>query len=107
MSRLDSVVLKQVPMARLRQLLRLALEPVHPRAEFRQWLKTQLLADSARLSQSRRRAGWLGPGGSLLKPGRREILIGAALGSAVSLAGLIALLIHVRLSAKEVTSKAA
>ena len=103
----DTDVLDLVPILKLRQLLNLALAPVRPQTEFRIWLKGQLMADAAKTRGTRRLPEWLERGDWLLRPGRREIIIGAAVGSAFSLAGLIALLIHVRTSSKEGTSQAA
>jgi len=103
----DTDVLDLVPILKLRQLLNLALAPVKPRAEFRAWLKGQLMADAARTRGTNHLPEWLERGDWLLRPGRREIIIGAAVGSVFSLAGLIALLIHVRTSSKGSTSQAA
>ncbi len=93
-----------VPLLRLRQWLNIALAPARPRAEFRAWLKDQLLQQAAQMSQSAP-ARW--PAQLSLVPGRRELLIGAALGSVVSLAGLIILLVKWKLSQRAVHTPAA
>ncbi len=93
-----------VPLLRVRQWLNIALAPVRPSAEFRAWLKQELLQQAAQMSQQApaRRLNQLA-----LAPGRRELLIGAAVGSVVSLAGLIILLIKWRLSQRAVHTPAA
>jgi len=89
---MDGVVLNLVPLLRLRRLLNLALAPVYPRPEFREVLGRQLMADATHMGAGST-SGWVFPGSPSM---RREIIIGAALGSAFSLACLIALLIHSR-----------
>lgn len=103
----DTGVLDLVPILKLRQLLNLAMVPIEPRKEFRTWLKNELDVSLTATGRRYSRSEWFERGDWLLKPGRREIIIGAALGSAFSLAGLIALLIHVRISNRSATTEAA
>lgn len=93
-----------VPLLQVRQWLNMALAPAHPSAQFRAWLKDQLLQQALQMSQQApaRQFGRLA-----LFPGRRELLIGAALGSVVSLAGLIFLFLKWRLSQRTVHTPAA
>lgn len=95
-----------VPILRLRQLLNTALAPVRPREEFRIRLREQLLEEARRAPSAGADRGWLQREWSSIS-GRREILIGAAIGSAVSLAGIIALIIRWRLSGKSMEQPAA
>ena len=91
---MDIEVLNLVPFLKLRRLLNLALMPVCPRAAFRRELGQKLVSDATKV----RLMGAAVIGTSLLMPARRDLLLGAALGWAVSLAGLVAYLIHIRLS---------
>lgn len=104
---LDTDVLSSISILRLRKLLNLALAPVSPRAEFRKWLKEELLKESEAMQRAHRWPAWLEPGNWLVKPGKREIIIGAAVGSAFSLAGIVALVIHIAAANKRTTSQAA
>jgi len=105
---LDTEVLSVVPFLNLRRLLDLALLPVAPRREFRRRLRDQLLAEATPAALAGRSATASIAGGPLaLRPGRRDILIGAAVGSAVSLVGLIAFLLHLRSSSRQMSSPAA
>lgn len=77
---------------RLASRVKEALEPVHPAPSF----KSKLRADLGEMARYRR-----GRGVVLEVPSRpKELLIGAAIGSAVALAGGIAYLIRVRSHAR-------
>jgi len=104
---LDTDVLNSVATLRLRKALNTALAPVKPRAEFRTFLKQELMESADAMQSSRRWPAWLKRGSWLLRPGRRELIIGAAVGSAFSVAGLVALIIHIVASNKRTTSQAA
>jgi hypothetical protein len=104
---LDTDVLNSISMLRLRKTLNTALAPVKPRIEFRNWLKQELLENAEALHSTRRWPEWLERGSWLVRPGKRELIIGAAVGSAVSVAGLVALVIHIAASNKRTTSQAA
>ena len=97
----DIAVLNLLPFIHLRRLLNLAFLPVDPSAEFRCRLRQQLEEDARRLHAASKTSTLQILGNSIPLPGRRELLIGAAVGSAVSLAGLIAILIHVLGGSKE------
>lgn len=93
-----------VPLLRVRQWLNMALAPAHPSAQFRAWLKDQLLQQAVQMSQQAPAR----PFGRLaLFPSRRELLIGAAVGSIVSLAGLIFFFIKWRFAQRTVHTPAA
>lgn len=91
----DIVVLNLLPWLHLRKLLNLALAPVRPSPEFRARLRDQLMEEARRLALRSQRPAVHFMGNTIHLPGRREILIGAVVGSAVSLAGIIAILIRV------------
>jgi len=104
---LDTDVLNSISMLRLRKTLNSALAPVLPRNEFRAWLKRELLEEAEEMQVKRRWPAWLDRGSWIAKPGKREIIIGAAVGSAFSVAGLVALVIHIVTSSKRADSQAA
>jgi len=103
----DIAVLNLLPLIHLRRLLNLAFLPVRPSEEFRRRLRQQLEEDARRLQAVSKGSSLHILGNSIPLPGRRELLIGAAVGSAVSLAGLIAILIHVLGGSKEPRAHAA
>ena len=80
-------MLDMMPFLRLHRLLNLALSPVSPRPEYRAWLRQKLVSDAARLRMAQHSA----MAGRFGLAGRRGILVGALLGSLISLAGLVAL----------------
>jgi hypothetical protein len=105
---LDTDVLSVVPFLDLRRLLDLVLLPVAPRREFRRHLREQLISEATQRGLPRRAQDMSSVGNSLiLRGGHREIIIGAAVGSAVSLVGLIAFLLHLRSNTRNVTTTAA
>lgn len=87
-------IVSLMPMLNLYKWLNLALMPVRPNAGFRHRLGQRLVAEAARLHSAHQTPAWLAFLQSLLQPGRREIVIGATVGSLISIAGLIALIIH-------------
>jgi len=96
-------VLDLVPLLRLRRLLNLAFAPVLPRPEYRVWLGRKLVTDAAHMQVAQQP----GMANGLLSPGRRGLLIGAAVGSALSLAGLLAILLSRRGGSKRPDQQAA
>ena len=103
---LDTDVLNSISMLRLRKTLNAALAPVTPRSEFRSWLKQELQEEAEAMQETRRWPAWINPNSWILRPGKRELIIGAAVGSAFSVAGLVALIIHIVSSNKRTHSQA-
>ena len=104
---MDTDVLNSISMLRLRKTLNIALAPMKPRSEFRIWLKRELMEDAEAMQTRLRRPAWLDRGSWIVKPGKRELIIGAAVGSAFSVAGLVALVIHIAASNKRTHSQVA
>lgn len=75
-----------LPLVALAQQMRVALAPVRPSASFRQRLELELVEEARQRMHREMRIASL--------PTRQDVLIGAAVGSAVVLAGSVAYLVR-------------